>query len=183
MALTKEVYLYLVIFFATVWIIETIIIFLTRHNVLLKLKSLVARKSGKVLIKYLDDKRNYYEGFYHIKENTISVRVQGEKNRLIGIDPKHIYIETSYGIRAVNCNEFGSYIVDGQKFEQKFLSTTLADNMVKKALIVGKNSDDLRKLLIYILLGIGIIGIVCIGIAFMSYGNFTTINQIAPKIL
>ena len=151
------VYLIIIVFFGVLSAICGLVLYISRYNIGLKFKSIYARKTGKILVKFLDENDGYHEEFVHIKERTVTVHptwLEGQ-GIVTGIDPAHIYHDSSYGIRAININPRGSYkvtgIEQGQQVDQAYLDGVLADKMVKRALSSPTDDNQMLKLIKWIL--------------------------------
>jgi hypothetical protein len=159
-------------------LIFAIILFLAKKNIAMKLKSIFARKAGKILAKYHDPVKGYHEEFVYIKERTVNIRPPGSEGKLLGADPKHMYFDPMYQIRAIDLNELGSYIVDGSEAEQSFLSGDTADMFVKKALMSPKSQNELHRMIIFCLIGIAACIVISLGVAYMSYQTMDMIKTL-----
>jgi len=163
-------------------IIFSVLFFIARKNVGMKIKSMIAKKRGQVLVKYLDPQKGYYEEFAHIKENTVKITPPGSEGKLLGINPKHIYFDSIYYIRAINVNEAGSYMVDGvDTVEQSFMSAELADKFVKKSLMNPKGENNLMKWIKYLLFAVLAMGAIVMLAVYLSYQNYQILSN-APQV-
>jgi hypothetical protein len=149
----------------------------------MKLKSIVARRTGKILVKFNDEARGYYEDFAYLRQSTLSLSppwLQGKKV-LIGCNPMHVYHDTTYGIRAVNCNPRGSYYIkgdeNGQDIQQSYITGEMAEDFITRALCSPENQSELRQLLIYV--GIGVIATILVSAfaGYMGYQNFDILEK------
>lgn len=193
---TKEiVYMYLIIGFSLLSTILFFIVILAKKAIGMKFKSFFAKKSGKLLIKYTDKTKGYYEFFAKPTEDyNLDINING-KDKLLSINPNHIYFDNMYYMRAVNLNDRGSYLVHietklnpdtGEKedvtlHEQDHLNAETADRLYKSILLAPQIQNDLQKLLKIIIIIVCVVGLIGIVSLFIQYKNYQTLD--ALKIL
>lgn len=192
MALTKEFYLYCIIGMGILLFILTVITFIAKSNIWMKLKSIRARKTGRVLVKFNDEAKGYYEDFLGIDQGTVTVappwmqdeKKEGDKKLKVGIDPSHIYFDAIYGLRAINCNPKGSYYAkgdeDGQDIQQAYITGEMAENFITRALCSPDRTKaiDPKTILMVALAALAIAAFGC----YLAYQNNAILMEIQPLI-
>jgi len=180
-----KVYFGLIVFFGVASAILGLLIFLSRKNVWMKISSFMARKQGKILVKYKDENKGSHEEYAFVKERTITVHppwLEGA-GMIIGIDPLHIYHDSMYSIRSIDCNARGSYYVTGneriQDVSQAYLDGVLADKMVKRALATRPTGTSIDKKIMILLVIVAVAAVGALAAAYFAYMN----NQILAGIM
>jgi hypothetical protein len=192
MAIDKQVYLYIIMALGTWFLFSVFAVTLARKTVFLKIQSIVAKKRGKVLIDYNDNKKFNFHTFATIHEDTINIKMPDSSRRLLGIDPRHVVWDGTFDIRKLSVNDKGSYLVEGYeedqqgnkelKYNQAFLSPTLADKLFKKTLMSPENRDTLEQLLKYCVIGVGVILIISVVDVYLDYNSWKEVTNIAQTL-
>lgn len=195
MALDKTVYLYSIIFFGISFLITFILIFISRKSVGLKIRSIFARRNGKILVNFKDESKGFHQEFVYPKQGTLSIQPpwlkEDNKNKkiMVGYDPDHIYFDSVYGIRAIDCNPQGSYRVVGytntdgshsSTTNQAYVTGEMAEDFITRALCSPNQKKELNmKYLIMFALGVTIaIGVVL----YFVYQNQQQLVEIAKVV-
>jgi len=183
MALDKQFYIYVILYMGISTAILFIIAWIAKSQIALKFKSIFARKSGKVLVNFFDESKGHHKEFVHLKQGTISVQPpwkKKEKKRImIGYDPDHIYFDSTFGIRALNCNPKGSFYITGiesDEVSQAYATGEMAEDMIERAIASPDKSNQIDPKLIY--LGAGVIAIICIASVYFGYKNFEMLESL-----
>lgn len=192
MAIDKQFYLYCVIILGVIVLIQTIITFIAKQNIWMKLKSIGARKSGKILVKFNDESKGYYEDFIGINQGTVTVmppwmqnsKTENDKKMMVGISPSHIYFDSNYGVRAINCNPRGSYYArgdeDGQEIDQAYITGEMAEAFITRALCSPDRTKtiDPKHILMVSLIAVVLSGLAC----YFAYKNNSILTEILPLV-
>lgn len=192
MALTKEFYLYCIIFFGIVSLILGVISFIAKHNIGMKLRSIRARKTGKILVKFNDEARGYYEDFVPLNQGTVSLappwlqnsKKEEDKRIMVGVNPEHVYFDTAYGIRTINCNPRGSYFVkgneDGIDIEQSYITGEMAESFITRALCSPDKTKgiDPKTILMISMFALVLAGLAC----YLAWQNGNALEQMMPLL-
>ena len=129
---TLEVYMYLIMIFATIAFILFVLMMIAKKVVGIKLNCIFAKRKGMIMVNYTDEKKMNQKYFSIVKEKTVRFTSIDGMGKILGIDPQHIQYDASYDIMRVDCNPVGSYLIDGNEAEQSILSPELADKLFKK---------------------------------------------------
>ena len=155
-----------------------IMIFLSRYQIKLRMKAYLLKKEPYLFFIEIRNDHKLIFGLAKVIDGTLKT----DKNRVYGIQKKHVKIVPTYGITGIVLSEALASSVDPQTLdESKQLSPEFINGIIKrvKATAMG---DQFQKLLNIMMIVIGVQCLLLFAIIFIIVKFYTAIQQAGINI-